>query len=247
MRTAPVQDAGARASSGGLAGVKERLKHGTHALLDPVVRGLARIGMRADHATWLGLTISLASGAAFFDGHFRLAALLLLLAGVCDILDGQLARLSGGVSRFGAFLDSTLDRLSESLVLLGILGFYLRNLLGLVLSPERVIRQLGIGLEPDTWVAVAILAGLALVASFMVSYTRARAEGLGIECRVGWFERPERVALLIIAGFVKVFAAMPWALLLLTTLSFWTAFQRARHVWRATRGAGADSPGGSAS
>lgn len=244
MRTAPVH---APATSGGPTGLKEKLRHGAHAVLDPVVRGLARIGVRADHATWIGVTISLASGVAFFDGHFRLAASLLLLAGVCDILDGQLARLSGRTSRFGAFLDSTLDRLSESLVLLGIMGFYLRNLLGLVLSPTRVIRQLGIGLEPETWLAVAMLAGLSLVASFMVSYTRARAEGLGIACKVGWFERPERVALLIIAGFIKVFAAMPWALLLLTTLSFWTAYQRARHVWRATRGAGADSPGGSAS
>lgn len=244
MRSTPLE---ARASGGGLAALKERLRHGAHAVLDPVVHGLARLGLKADHLTWLGVVLSLASGLAFFDGHFRLAALLLLVAGVCDILDGQLARLAAGTSRFGAFLDSTLDRLSESLVLLGIMGFYLRNLLGLVLKPDRVLRQLGIGLEPDTWFAVAMLAGLALVASFMVSYTRARAEGLGIECRVGWFERPERVALLIVAGLVKVFAAMPWALLLLTTLSFWTAYQRARHVWRVTRGAGTDSTGGSAS
>ena len=96
------------------------------------------------------------------------------------------------------------------------------------------------GLYPVTWAVVAATAALALVGSFMVSYTRARAEGLGLECRVGWFERPERMVLLIVAGALQVFWAMSGALLLLTLLSFFTAAQRVAYVWKHTRGAGRD-------
>jgi CDP-diacylglycerol--glycerol-3-phosphate 3-phosphatidyltransferase len=180
----------------------------------------------------------------FFEGHSRTAALLLLLGGTCDILDGQLARRAGVLSRFGAFLDSTLDRVSEAAVLLGILGFYLRNLYALVLHPERALLQISSGLEPLTWVVVAFTAALALVGSFLVSYTRARAEGLGLDCKVGWFERPERTVLVILAGLLRVFWAMSAALLLLAVLSFATAAQRVAHVHRNTRRAGADQRGG---
>jgi CDP-diacylglycerol--glycerol-3-phosphate 3-phosphatidyltransferase len=240
----PLPADSAPVARGGLGALKERLKRAAHALLDPVVAALGGLGIRADHLTWLGLLLSLASGFAFFDGHFRLAALLLLASGVCDILDGQLARRAGGFSRFGAFLDSSLDRLSEAAVLLGIMGFYLRNLHALVFQQTLVLEQLAKRLEPVTWAVMAFTSALALVASFLVSYTRARAEGLGLDCRVGWFERPERIVLLIAAGLLKVFWAMSAALLLLTALSFWTAYQRARHVWRHTRGAGLDHHGG---
>lgn len=223
-----------------MAALKQRLQRGAHAASDPVVALLFRLGVRADHLTVLGLLLSGLAGWAYFDGHFRLGALFLALSGICDILDGQLARRAGVVSRFGAFLDSTLDRLGEGLVLVGIIGFYLRNLVALVFQQARVVVQLSIGLEPVTWAVVALTAALALVGSFLVSYTRARAEGLGIECRVGWFERPERMALLIVAGLLKVFWAMSAALLLLAVLSFVTAAQRVAHVHRHTRGAGMD-------
>ena len=88
---------------------------------------------------------------------------------------------------------------------------------------------------------MALTAVVALVGSFMVSYTRARAEGLGLECRVGWFERPERMALLVVAGLFGGRPVMPAALLLLAILSFTTAAQRAAHVWKITRAAGRDS------
>jgi len=219
----------------GLGATKDRLRTLAHRALDPVVAGLAASGARADHVTVLGTLLSVASGVAFFEGHFRWGASLLVVSGVCDILDGQLARRSGQLSRFGAFLDSTLDRFAEAAVLLGIMGFYLRNLLALVFRASQVIEQLSVGLEPVTWAVMAFTAALALVGSFMVSYTRARAEGLGLDCKVGWFERPERIVLLILAGFLKVFWAMSAALLLLTILSFWTAMQRIRHVWAMTR------------
>jgi CDP-diacylglycerol--glycerol-3-phosphate 3-phosphatidyltransferase len=237
----PVAAAAGPETAGALARIKTRLKTGAHAALAPVVRSLARAGLSPDHVTWLGLAVSIMAGFAFFDGHSRLGALLLALAGICDILDGELARHAGTVSRFGAFLDSTLDRLAEAAVLVGIAGFCLRNLEALVLEPGRALHELEIGLPPVAWVLVALCAVLALVGSFMVSYTRARAEGLGLECRVGWFERPERLVLLILAGALQVFWAMSTALIILTVLSFATAAQRVVHVWNHTRGAGRDT------
>ena len=225
---------------GALAQLKERVKHAAHGALGPVTAGLASAGVTADHLTWLGLGLGAAAGVAFYDGSWRIAALLLAASGLCDILDGELARRRGTSSRFGAFLDSTLDRLSEAAALAGIAVFGASNLLALVLEPGRAVRELEMGLDPVAWVGLVLLAVLALTGSFMVSYTRARAEGLGLECRVGWFERPERLVLLILAALLRVFWAMPLALLLLTVLSFTTAAQRVVHVWRHTRAAGRD-------
>ena len=229
---------------GRVARIKRRLQDGAHAAVEPLVTLLSRLGVHADHLTIGGLVLSVFSGLAFYAGHTRSGALMLLLAGLCDILDGELARRAGAASRFGAFLDSTLDRLSEAVVLLGILGFYLRNLYALVLHPEEALGQISTGLEPLTWAVMGFTAALALVGSFMVSYTRARAEGLGLDCRVGWFERPERLVLLAAAGLLRVFWAMSAALLLLAILSFATAAQRVAHVHRITRRAGMDRLGG---
>ena len=232
------------------AGFKERVRNGAHAMTRPLVDALLRVGVRADHLTIAGFVLSFAAALAFALGMFPrarppVAALLTALAGVCDLLDGQLARRTGA-SRFGAFLDSTLDRLGESLILAGLAWYYMSNLVDQAMNPERVLRNLAHGLEPVTWAADALLAVLALTGSFMVSYTRARAEGLGLDCKVGWFERPERMVLLIVAGLFGLGPVIPAALLLLTVLSFWTAYQRGRHVWRLTRGAGTDHLGGSA-
>jgi CDP-diacylglycerol---glycerol-3-phosphate 3-phosphatidyltransferase len=224
----------------GLRALKERLRVGAHAVLDPLVRGLVRLGVRADHLTVAGLVLSLLAGYAFFDAHSRLGALALLLAGLCDILDGQVARTTGGETRFGAFFDSTLDRVAEGFVLIGIAGFYVRNLVELVFEPRLVLQQLSQGLHPETWALLAMIAMVAALGSFMVSYTRARAEGLGLSCKVGWFERPERLTLLILAGLLGRFEGMSGALLLLALLSFVTAAQRVVHVWKITRGAGQD-------
>jgi CDP-diacylglycerol--glycerol-3-phosphate 3-phosphatidyltransferase len=221
--------------------MKRRIALLAHAALDPVARGLARLGVRADHVTALGLVLSLGAALAFFEGWFRQGAFLAALAGLCDVLDGEVARRSGVRSKFGAFLDSTLDRLSEGLVLTGLAGFYIINLVDLALDPSLVAEQVARGLEPRTWAAVALIAMVALVGSFVVSYTRARAEGLGLDCKVGWFERPERLMLVIVAGLFGVGPVMPGALLLLAILSFATAAQRVVHVWKNTRAAGLDS------
>jgi CDP-diacylglycerol---glycerol-3-phosphate 3-phosphatidyltransferase len=220
---------------GTLSRLKERMKDGAHAAVRPVVRGLARLGVAPDHLTVLGLVLSFGAALAFLEGAFPLGSGILTLAGLCDVLDGELARESHAISTFGAFLDSTLDRIAEGFVLLGIAGFYLLNLVDLAGRPDRVLAQLARGLEPRTWAVVALTALVALLGSFMVSYTRARAEGLGLECKVGWFERPERMVLLIVAGLFGVGPVMPGALILLAVLSFATAFQRIRHVYTITR------------
>jgi len=239
MTTTPAAAAD-REETGAIAHIKERLKRFAHGVLGPVVGGLAGLGVTADHVTWAGLVLGVGAGAAFFEGKSQLAAALLAAGGLCDILDGELARRRGVSSRFGAFLDSTLDRLAEAAALAGIAGFGLRNLETLAAEPALAAGEIQMGLYPVAWMALVLLAVLSLVGSFMVSYTRARAEGLGIECRVGWLERPERIVLLILAGALHVFWAMPVALLILTILSFTTAVQRVVHVWKQTRRAGRD-------
>jgi phosphatidylglycerophosphate synthase len=238
--TATPAAAADREQTGALAHFKERLKRFAHGVLGPVVAGLARLGLTADHVTWLGLILGVAAGVAFFEGNSQLAAALLLAGGLCDILDGELARRRGVSSRFGAFLDSTLDRLAEAAALVGIAGFGLRNLEALAAVPGLAAGEIQIELYPMTWMVLVLLAVLSLVGSFMVSYTRARAEGLGIDCKVGWLERPERIVILILAGALHVFWAMSAALLILTVLSFVTAGQRVVHVWKQTRRAGRD-------
>ncbi len=219
----------------GAARLKDRARDLAHGLVRPVVRALASGGVSANFVSGIGLLLSVFAALAFFEGGFRIGAGLLLASGLCDILDGEIARETGSVSRFGAFLDSTLDRVAEGFVLIGIAGFYVANLVDLSLDPRRVLEELSHGLEPRTWALVAIVAMVALLGSFLVSYTRARAEGLGLECKVGWFERPERMVLLIVAGLFGVGPCMPGALLVLAVLSFVTAGQRVRHVYRISR------------
>ena len=226
---------------GGVSAYKEALRRFAHGALDPVVRALRALGLSADHLTVLGFLLSLAAGSQFAIGNFRIAATLALSSGVCDILDGQLARSSGRATRFGAFFDSTLDRVADAVLFVGIACYYTLQLVDMAMNPNRVLANLQHGLEPITFAAIAVLAMLALVGSFMVSYTRARAEGLGLDCRVGWFERPERMVLLIIAGYAGLGPVMPAMLLVLVVFSFATAIQRMAHVWKRTRGAGGDA------
>jgi phosphatidylinositol phosphate synthase len=224
----------------GAGDYKVALKRAAHQLLDPLVRGMLSIGLQADHLTVLGFALSLGAGVAFAIGKFRIAATIATFAGLCDILDGQLARLGGRVTRFGAFLDSTLDRIAEASLFVGLTWYYVAQLVDMTTNPRRVIANLEHGLEPITFATIALCAVLALVGSFMVSYTRARAEGLGLECKVGWFERPERLVVLIIAGFFGLGPVIPGMLIVLVVFSFATAIQRMAHVWKITRSSGSE-------
>ena len=138
----------------------------------PVARLLARLGLTPNLVTLIGLAIAGAGAYTIAVGQWWVGGLIVLFAGVFDLFDGALARATGKESDFGALLDSTIDRVSEAVVLLGLLAFYL--------SADD---DLG-----------SILVYVALVGSIMVSYMRARSEGLGIDCKVGVMTRPERVA-----------------------------------------------------
>lgn len=179
-------------------------------LLRPLVRLLSSLGVGPDGLTIAGWTFSLVAATFFATGHVRLAGAVMLFAGLFDALDGAVARESNRMSAFGAFLDSSLDRLSESAVFVGIIFYF---------------AAVGSSYE-------ALLAGAAMTFSLGTSYTRARAEGLGIDCEVGLLERAGRVvilSLLSIAGFLTVGLALVAAGALVTTV------QRILHVRRATR------------
>ena len=224
----------------GVGDYKVVLKRVAHQLLDPVVRGMLALGLQADHLTVLGFALSLGAGGSVAIGKFRIASTIALTAGICDILDGQLARLGGRVTRFGAFLDSTLDRIAEAALFVGIAWYYMAQLVDMTVNPGRVIANVQHNLYPITFAVTALNAVLALVGSFMVSYTRARAEGLGLECKVGWFERPERLVVLIVAGFFGLGPVIPGMLIVLVVFSFATAIQRMAHVWKITRSSGSE-------
>jgi CDP-diacylglycerol--glycerol-3-phosphate 3-phosphatidyltransferase len=232
---------GPGAGHGASQGFMDRLKEGARAVLAPVSQRLASRGVKPDVLTIIGTLLSLIAAVAFFEGFFRVGSGLLAIGGVFDILDGEVARRRGVRSRFGAFLDSTLDRFADSVVLAGISGYYLVHLVELVIAPQQAMLEVSRGLEPRTWAVVSLTGMMALIGSLLVSYTRARAEGLGLDCRVGWFERPQRMLLLIVAGLFGVGRWMSGALVLMVALSFITVGQRMAHVWKLTRGAGMDA------
>jgi CDP-diacylglycerol--glycerol-3-phosphate 3-phosphatidyltransferase len=167
--------------------------------------------LRPNQLSLLGLVCSVVAAAAFAWDQRRTGAVLLALAGALDVLDGALARVSGRVSPFGAFLDSVLDRYSDLLVLAGLVFLFAR------------LGRLD--------VVVAVL--LALVGTVMVSYTRARAESVGVECRVGLMERGERMLVLIAGALLDVLVPALWVVALGANA---TAVHRIAHTWRATRG-----------
>lgn len=183
-------------------------------VFDPLVEVLARVRLHPTAVTLAGLALAGAAGWAIAAHRLRLGALCLILSALCDILDGQLARRQGSVSPTGAFLDSCVDRLAEGAVFVGLAVHLMSS---------------GAG-----WVALAVLG---LIASTMVSYARARAEGLGLDGKVGMLERPERLVVLIVALLLGG-TALRILLIVLTLLAFWTFLARVRHVERQVRAGG---------
>ena len=179
-----------------------------HGLADPVARLLLRARAQPNQLTILGLVVSLVAAHGFAQGRHRTAALLLAVAGLFDFFDGALARIAGSESAFGAFLDSVVDRYSDLVVLLGIVLWY-----------ERENDFTGV-----------FFTMLAVVGTFMTSYTKARAQSVGIPCEVGIVERPERLIILIAGALFGLLTPTVIALGVLTNL---TALQRVFHVRRA--------------
>jgi CDP-diacylglycerol--glycerol-3-phosphate 3-phosphatidyltransferase len=189
------------------SGLKTRVR----GWLNPAARFVADLGIPPAAMTFLGLILSAFAGWGIAVGHFLRAGVLLVLAGLCDMIDGQTARAGNKATAFGAFLDSTVDRYSEIIVLLGALFHYTARTHG---SPE---------------VGTVLAVYVALAGSLMVSYTRARAEAIGTSCQVGLTERPERMVILIVGALLgqAAFRVAIWVLAVLANL---TAVQRIRHV-----------------
>jgi len=188
-------------------------------IINAMVRGLASLGIPPNVLTSIGVTINLGCGVLFGLGEFFWAGIVLIVANLFDMLDGGVARLTGRVTKYGSFLDSTLDRLSDMGCFIGIMVFYAR------LTPQHSTLNV-------------LLAGIGMVASVLVSYTTARSEGLGVRANVGFLQRPERVVLLII-GALSTWDwnstsfwhnRMPQVLWVLAIGSMWTLVQRMIYI-----------------
>ena len=195
-----------------LTGVRRSAYH----LTEPAEQLLVRTGITPNNLSWLGFSIAVGAAVLIATGHLFVAGFVVLAAGFFDMLDGALARHTNQVTSSGAVLDSILDRVSEAVLLLGILIFYL-------FSDSR--STLGI-----------LLVCLALIGSPLTSYIRARAEAIGIECKIGLFTRPERVIVLVVGLLASpINNALIIALAIIATLSFVTAGQRLFYVLKQTR------------
>ena len=168
----------------------------------PVIRILSKSGITPNTLTFINLAVNIIAAYVIARGYFLLGGALVLVAGLFDLLDGALARFTEQATRFGAILDSVVDRISEAAILCGLLIWY--------------IPQEEVGLE-------IVLIFIVLIGSFLVSYIRARAEGLGWQCQVGLFTRAERVIVLAIGLLVnQIFIA----LCILVVFVFITVVQR---------------------
>jgi len=181
-------------------------------ITEPIARFFIRLGASPNHVTLLGVLLMAGVAALLALGRLRAAGFLMLVGAGADGVDGVMARLLGRPTRFGAFFDSTMDRYSEALALLGLFIYYL----------------------PRDDHEALILIYVAVVGSMLVSYTRARAEGVGLACQTGLLTRVERVVILMIALIIGQVRIGLWVL---AALSQFTAMQRIYAVWKASRAA----------
>ena len=188
-------------------------------IINGMVRGLASLGVPPNILTMIGVAINIFCGVMFAMGNFFGAGIILIVANLFDMLDGNVARMTGRVTRYGGFLDSTLDRLSDMGAFLGIMVFYAR------LTEHHSTMNVFLG-------------GVGMIASVLVSYTTARSEALGVKANVGFLQRPERVVLLIIGALSTwnwtsqnwFSNRMPQVLWVLAVGSVWTLIQRMRYI-----------------
>jgi phosphatidylglycerophosphate synthase len=180
-----------------------KLGHFLDSPLSPIAK---RIPFSPNILTVAGFLITIIA-ALVIPNHIRLGGILILIGGIFDMFDGIVARAGGKTTRFGAFLDSVLDRYSDAFFFLAIAWYFAKN-----------GNNTGIFLSLGT-----------LVGAFLISYTRARAEGLGESCYTGIMERPERIVLLIFGTITGWLVPVLWVMLVLTHI---TVVQRIYHVWR---------------
>lgn len=199
--------------------LNQRIRGAWDGFVRPVGRTLGRTGLSPNAITVVGVLIQAGSGYLIVEGRLVAAGFVAAAAGIADLLDGAVAKARGKATSFGALLDSTTDRLSDALFFVGVAWLY--------------------GVDPDVaahdepWVAAVALA--ALVLTFLVSYVKARAESLGLECNIGLAERFERVALMVLG---LVFGIVPVMVVVLAILSGITFVQRMMYVSAQARRAG---------
>lgn len=183
----------------------------THRLAEPVARLVAKTGVTPNALTILGFLLIIGVAWVLSQGYFLLGGFLMVIASSFDFIDGALARVTGRSTRFGALLDSSLDRYSEAVLLFGLLWFY--------------------AWQPATQQEVLLIFAT-IVGSLLVSYVRARAEGLGLDAEVGIMRRTVRILTLALGLVINQVPIILWILAILTNL---TAVQRLFYVWRRTR------------
>lgn len=179
-------------------------------VLTRLVRLLTLSGVHPNALTLIGLVVNGAAAWILARGEFLYAGLVILCGAVFDLTDGAVARNANKVTRFGAFLDSVMDRYSDLILLTGLLVYYAR-------------------IERFSYI---VLTAVVMIGSVLVSYSRARAENLIPSCKVGFLERPERIVLLILGGLFDRMAAVLWVMAVLSNL---TVIHRIVHTWQASR------------
>lgn len=177
--------------------------------IDRLAALLASTGIRPNFITWSALILNLWAGMFFAAGRFAAAGGFMILAGLCDLLDGRVARIQNRVSLFGAFLDSIFDRYADLILFLGLLVYYV---------------------HVDRF-SYAMLTGAAMAGAVMVSYARARAASLVPDVTIGFWDRPERLVLMILAALLN---RMPVALWILAIGPNITVIHRIVHTWKQT-------------
>jgi CDP-diacylglycerol--glycerol-3-phosphate 3-phosphatidyltransferase len=185
------------------------LQNGFVNLLTPLIKILTSRGINPNSFTVAGLIITSMAAVAFMMGHLRLGGFLILLGGLCDTIDGSLARFANKATHFGAMFDSAVDRYSEFVMFFG-MGVYFVMLKDYPTS---------------------VVAFFALCGSIMVSYSRARAESLGFDSRVGIMQRPERIVFLGLGALIHP-GALKFAIWLVAVFANFTALQRIRHAYK---------------
>jgi CDP-diacylglycerol---glycerol-3-phosphate 3-phosphatidyltransferase len=183
---------------------------GANKVIRLIVRALALSKINPNILTFLGLVINMVAAAFLAFGSFRIAGLIIIFAGLFDMVDGRVARETNRVTRFGAFFDSVLDRYSDLGLLVGLLVYY-----GTINRPSYVV-----------------LTSVVMTASVMISYTRTRAENIVPTCKVGFLERPERIVLLIIGALFDRMAPVLWVIAVLGNL---TVIHRMIFTYQETR------------
>jgi len=190
--------------------VTRAIGEGARWLLEKIVNGLAATGVNPNFLTFFGLLINVWAAVMLANGAFFAAGLVMLFAGVFDMVDGRVARVQGRVTTFGAYFDSTIDRYSDLALFIGLLWHY---------------ASIGRG-------RYAVLVGIAAAGSVMVSYSRARAESLTPSGKAGFWERPERIVLMIIGALADRMAPVLWLLAIGTNI---TVIHRILHTRKELR------------